>query len=808
MKFIFQVSIISSLILLNVVIAQNQSKKNNVEVTLSGHIRSQTGEPLTGATLYFPDLRTGVASQYDGSFMISNIPGGRHLLEITFVGYNSLIQYLDINGVMEKDFTLSPGIVENRGIVITGVNSGTRIKNAAIPITIVNREEILRSSSSNIIDAISGQPGVMQLTTGPAISKPVIRGLGYNRILTISNGTRQEGQQWGDEHGIEADDYNVDRVEILKGPASLMYGSDGLAGVINIISNTPVLQGTVTGNINSNYQTNNGLYAFNGNIAGNINGFNWNAYGTYKAAHDYKNKYDDYVFNSKFNNTSFGLSIGLNKKWGYSHLTYNRFNQTLGLVEGERDDATGKFLKIAGADVNGEDSMAIATDKDFTSHHPSISRQKITHDKLVFDNIFYLPDEGGHISATVGWQLNQRREFPFITEPDVPGLYFHLQSITYNIKYFLPSQHKWQTSFGISGMQQQNKNLGNEVLIPAYSLFDMGAFIYAKKNYNKITISGGVRYDNRKINSKFLEKDGYTKFLAFNKNFSNLSASLGAAYDVSSTLTARLNISRGFRAPNLAELAANGVHEGTIKYEYGNTNLKSETSLQADGGIDINTEHVSLTASLFYNSIQNYIFSRKINSVAGTDSIPSVGNNDGFSAFKYFQTNAHLFGGEFMFDLHPHPLDWLHYKNTVSYVRGISDFKTDSTENLPTLPPARWLSELQVDFKNDGKLLKNIYVRIEMDVTFAQKNIFSAYKTETATPGYATLNAGFGSNITNKKEKTMFGLYVSADNITDVAYQNHLSRLKYALQNLVTGRRGVYNMGRNFSVKVNVPLQF
>ncbi len=287
-----------------------------------------------------------------------------------------------------------------------------------------------------------------------------------------------------------------------------------------------------------------------------------------------------------------------------------------------------------------------------------------------------------------------------------------------------------------------------------------------------------------------------------------MSASLGAAHDINSTLTAKLNISRGFRTPNIAELGANGVHEGTIKYEYGNTDLKSETSLQVDGGIDINTEHVSLTATIFYNNIQNYIFSRKLSSVTGDDSIPSLDNNERLSAFRYFQTTAGLYGAEFMFDLHPHPLDWFHYKNVVSYVRGASGYKTDSTKSLPTIPAARWLSELQVEFKNAGKSLKNFYVRLEMDANFAQKNIFSAYQTETSTRGYTLFNAGFGGNVTNNKKETLFSLYFSGNNLTNVAYQNHLSRLKYAPENLVSGRMGVYNIGRNASVKLNIPLHF
>ncbi len=777
--------------------------------TFSGKITdAKTGTPLQGASVYFSDLKTGAAAKTDGTFTINNIPPGRHLIEISFVGYKSIIEEIDISGALTKDYALTASIIENTEIVVTGFTSGTQTKNASVPITIVKREDIFKGSSTNIIDALSKQPGITQLTTGPAISKPYIRGLGYNRVLTISNGIRQEGQQWGDEHGIEVDDYNVDRIEILKGPASIAYGSDGLAGVINIISNTPVSQGTIKGNINSNYQTNDGLYAFNGNVAGNINGFNWNIYGTHKAAHDYKNKYDGYVFNSKFNNTDFGGSVGLNKSWGYNHLTYTKFDQKLGLIEGDRDETTGQFVKIIGVDNNSNDITAPATDNDFKSYNPYIGRQHITHQKLVLDNLFYLPGNSGHFSVTAGWQLNQRKEFPNILSPDIPGLYFHLRTFTYDTKYFLPVHNKWQTSLGVSGMQQENENLGNEVLIPAYNLFDIGGFVYTKKAFDKWSISGGARYDNRHISSKFFAEDGNTKFAAFEKNFSNASASVGANYEISNTVIAKFNLSRGFRAPNIAELSANGVHEGTIKYEYGNTELKSETSLQTDIGIDVNTQHVTFTGSLFYNNIQNYIFSRKLSSVSGGDSIPAIANNNGYSAFKYFQTNANLYGAEFMLDIHPHPLDWLHFQNVFSYVRGTSGYKTDSTENLPTIPAARWISELRANFKDAGKMLKNFYVKVEADATFSQHKVFSAYQTEAPTPGYTLFNAGIGADFVNTKKQTIFSINISANNITDAAYQNHLSRLKYAPENIATGRFGVYNIGRNFSAKVNVPLNF
>ena len=230
-----------------------------------------------------------------GKFQFAQVPAGHYLIEISHIGYTSIIEHVDINNNTEKNFALQPSVLENQTVIVTGVSNATNIKKAPIPVTSLRRAELLQSSSTNIIDVLAKKPGISQLSSGPGISKPVIRGLGYNRVLVINEGVRQEGQQWGDEHGIEIDELSINRAEILKGPASLMYGSDALAGVINLITNVPVSEGTIKGNILTNIQSNSNLLALNANIAGNKNGFNWNVYGTLKSAGNYQNKYDGKV---------------------------------------------------------------------------------------------------------------------------------------------------------------------------------------------------------------------------------------------------------------------------------------------------------------------------------------------------------------------------------------------------------------------------------------------------------------------------------------------------------------------------------
>ena len=782
-------------------IEEKKISSENTQAAFTGKITDAiTGEPLSGASILFPDLKLGTHADISGKFQFAHLPAGHYLIEISHIGYTSIIEHVDINDNTERNFALQPSVLENQTVIVTGVSNATNIKKAPIPVTALRRAELLQSSSTNIIDALAKKPGISQLSTGPGISKPVIRGLGYNRVLVINEGVRQEGQQWGDEHGIEIDELSINRAEILKGPASLMYGSDALAGVINLITNVPVSEGTIRGNFLTNIQSNSNLRALNANIAGNKNGFNWNVYGTLRSAGNYQNKYDGKVPGSSFNEKNAGGYIGINKKWGYSHLILSTFNQNVGLVEGDRDDATGRFILFAGTPFE-----RIATDEDLDERKPFIPRQNMTHNKIITDNNLTIGKS--RLKLNVGYQKNQRKEFADPEKENDAELFFDMNTVTYNAHLVLPEVKEWHITIGANGMYQMSKNKAEEVLIPEYNLFDIGGFVYVQRYFKQLTLSGGVRYDNRSVDSKEFFDSTDLKFAAFNRSFSNFSGSVGVSYEPADFLTLKANIARGFRAPNMAELGSNGVHEGTFRYEYGDKDLKSETSLQLDGGVEVNYEHFNLGIAGFYNGINDFIFYRKLESVFGGDSIINVGG-DNIPAFQFNQNDAKLSGLEVSLDIHPHPLDWLHFENAVSFVRGKFDEKIGGTDNLPLIPATKLSSELEASFKKTGKALRNFYLKVEMENFFKQDKPFFAYDTETSTPGYTLLNAGIGTDILNRKEKIIFNIHFAAINLTDAAYQNHLSRLKYAGENMVTGRIGVFNPGRNFSLKINIPLEF
>ena len=778
---------------------------------LSGIIfDKKTGETLPGVSIYFPDLKIGTTSKMDGSYHIENLASKNVAIQISFWGFQTIIEQIDLSKDTKKDFYLESSVKEMHDIVITGMSKATERNRTPSSISTISNVRLLQNSSTNIIDAISTQAGISQVSTGAGISKPVIRGLGYNRVVVVNDGIRQEGQQWGDEHGIELDENAVHNVEILKGPASLSFGSDAMAGVVNMISSPTLSNGKIKGILSTNYQTNNGLIGFSGNIAGNIKGKIWDIRYSQKMAHDYQNKNDGYVLNSGLQERSMSALLGINKSWGYSHLTLSSYSLKPGIVEGIRDSATGKFIKDI-VENDSTTSTVFANNADFKSYQPQVAYQQIKHYKAVLNNHFYIKE--GSLKLVLGLQQNRRQEFDDILNPNQYGLFMQMNTVNYDARYVLPEIKHWNLSFGVNGMYQQSKNKGIEFLIPDYNLLDVGGFFIAKKTIKKLDLSGGLRYDVRyqhgaqlwlDENEQPTEIDNAQtthKFETFNVVFKGYSGSVGFAYQLSKKAYMKLNFSRGFRAPNIGEMSANGVHDGTIRYEIGDIKLKPENSWEIDYSLGINTEHISFELDVFNNHINHYIYLHSLNSVMGGDSI-----SEGFKTYQFTQGNANLMGAELMFEIHPHPWDWLHFQNAFSFVNARQINQPDSTTYLPLTPTPKLRTELKIEQAKFHRF-KNAYFKIDMENYFAQNRFYSAYGTETATPHYTLFNIGLGASIEHKKH-TYCSLFISVNNATNIAYQSHLSRLKYADYNNTTGKQGVFNMGRNLSLKLIVPFDF
>jgi iron complex outermembrane receptor protein len=791
--------------------------------TLHGVVKDKPGIKLPGAIVEIPDLKIGTVTDTDGSYTLTNLPKGRFMVTVNLISYSKATILVNINGDTHQDFVLSESAIEAHEVVVTGHSKATEIKRSPTPVSVINSQYLRTEISTNIVDAIAKVPGVAEVTTGPNVSKPFIRGLGYNRVLSLYNGMRQEGQQWGDEHGIEVDEYNIDRVELVKGPSSLVYGSDAMAGVINFISTPHATDGKTTGEVLGEYQGNNGLIGGSAMLTSNRNGFHWLGRVSHKQATNYQDPIDGRVYGTSYNETDASGALGVDKQWGFAHLDLTLYNDLQAIPDGSRDSASRKFTR----QITDIDTVRqIVPPGDLNSYTIPTVHQLVQHYRVLSSNSYNMG--GGRIALNMGFERSVRREFSHPEFPETPGLYLELNSYTYDLKYHFASIKGWEITTGINGMYQvNNATKGTEFIIPSYHQFDLGPFALVEKTMDKLNFLGGIRFDSRTYNNdalytrtdsatgfdNFVQGNdtvgAYRQFAPYSHTFSGFTYSLGLSYIFSKRVAVKANIARGFRAPNISEISSNGVHPGTSIYQVGNPNFKPEFSLQEDLGMEFTSEHLSVNVAVFNNDLTNFIYNQKVLNSQGQDSVIVPGNQ----TFQFVAAGARLYGGEADIDIHPHPLDWLHFENSISLVygqnKGVNGVSPgDSAKYLPFIPPLHTLSELRANFKHPFKHTKNAFVKVQF-LWFANQNrAYTAYNTETPTPGYTLFNAGLGTDIVDGAGNTLFNVSVFGNNLFDVAYQDHLSRLKYfePYPTDPRGHSGIYNIGRNIGIKISVPL--
>jgi iron complex outermembrane receptor protein len=798
--------------------------------TLTGTVTDKAdGTSIIGAVVNIPDLKNATSTNEKGKYVLNNIPKGVYLVQFSSLGYATITRTVDFSKTTVLDIQLQTSSIETGEVIITGVSKATEIKRDPVPMVAVGKTYLdQRSASGNVIDEIANLPGVNAVTTGPNISKPYIHGLGYNRVITLMDGIRQEGQQWGDEHGVEVDQNSIDRVEVIKGPASLTYGPDAIGGVVNLISPPLVPEGKILGSVSANYGTNNGLLNESLRLQGNNNGLVWGTIISDKIAKDYQNQHDGRVYATNFDEKDARAMIGLNKSWGYSYLNASVFDDLQAIPDGSRDPATREFTQqITDADT----FRPIVPESALNSYAIPTLHQHVQLYRIYDNSNFILGN--GNLIVNLGYQYSHRREFTHPEDGDIPGLNLQLTTYTYDVKYSFNIANSYETTFGVNGMYQNNTlGYSTDFPIPAYHQFDIGPFFAVKKSFGKLDLSAGARYDHRSFSGQAAYIDTskefptlYTgsnptttpnvtqQFSALNKSFAGASGSFGATYNFSDAFLLKGNIARGFRTPSIAELSANGPDPGSQIYHVGNSDFKPEFSLQEDIGAFLTLPNVSASVELFTNNIQNYIFQEQLLDANGNPSrVDADGTSDingQYSKFTYVQSRARIQGGEFSLDIHPLP--WLHFENslTLTYGENLGNGGKvpDSLKYLPFIPPLHTHSELRANLNKGFDNFKNLYVFAGLDHYSAQSRFFSAYGTETYTAGYNLLSAGLGGSIYNKAGKPVMNLFIEGTNLANVNYQSNMSRLKYFDNPTVPAgvQPGIFNMGRNISFKVVIP---
>jgi outer membrane receptor protein involved in Fe transport len=645
---------------------------------------------------------------------------------------------------------------------------------------------------------------------------------------------RVETQQWGDEHGVPMDDYIFEKAEIIKGPASLMYGSDAIAGVLSLFPAIPhQTDGIIHGRFLSEYQTNNGLI---GNGLAFCNGnehWSWAIRGSERIARNYSNPIDGKVYNTGFKTTNMSAFVGHHSQNGYTHLNFTFYDNRQGIPDGSRDSLYRKFTYQI-YEAQGENAIQPEVDniKDrpivpgnvLNSYSLSPLSQRIQDYRVYVDNDYRFGQN--ELKVLLGGEQNIRREYNHPTDPNQAGEYILLNTLNYGIRYNAPSFWNIEPAFGVNGMYQTNSNKNaTDFPIPNYNLFDFGTYGYVKWKQGRWTIDGGLRYDHRTENGDvmyiktnpvtgFYEQIGLSDtagatrpFSPFQLHFQGITGSVGGTYQLSSNVSFKANLARGYRSPNITEIASNGLDPGAhIVYE-GNLDFVPEFSLQEDLGMLGEFRDISLGVSVFNNYIQHYIYEAQKVDQFGNPVIIVPGNK----TFQFQQTNAQLYGLNATLNIHPSTWKGFHFDNAFSCVYGFNrnpEYGKAGPEGeyLPFIPPPGLLSSMSYEYLLRRKILQSVAFKGVGDFNAAQNRYLGLYATETPTPAYTLCNASIHADI-NYSSKQILQVQLAVNNVFNSAYQSHLSRLQYFeyYASSPNGHLGIYNMGRNVCMKIIIP---
>ena len=798
---------------------------------LGGTVRDAGGRPVPFASVAVLGTAFGAQADADGHFQLPEVPAGPVRLQASAVGFAAAVRPLVVetpNQVLTLNFTLAAATLNLEEVVVTGVGRATEIRRSPVPIAALNKREMQLNANTNAIDAaVRGVPGLSAVTTGPNISKPFIRGLGYNRVLTMYNGLRQEGQQWGDEHGLEVDGYDIDRVEVVKGPASLLYGSDAVAGVVNLLPALPAgPSGELHGEALTEYQSVNGLMGNSLGLNYQKNGFQTSLRGSHRLARDYRNAVDGPVYNTGFRELTLTGMAGVQRRWGSAHVYLTAYDNQQEIPDGSRDSLSRRFTRQVGEgaadDIKGRPLVA---NDELRSYRISDLRQRIRHYRAFGRGTVRLGE--GELRLLLGVQRNQREEFNHPGAPAQPGLGLVLTTTSYDARYLLPAWRGLEITVGGNGMTQLNRHQNaTDFPIPNYDLFDLGGFGLVKKSLGALEITGGLRYDTRTVrwDNFYVAPNPTTGFAgaagpgapgaglpfpAFRRTYQGVSASLGGSYALSPRLTLRANVARGYRAPNIPEIGSNGLDPGAHIVYLGNRSFEPEFSLQEDIGVLWHSPAWEASAEVFHNYVQNFIYQARLFDAAGQPVELVPGN----ATYQYQQAAGRLYGLEVSVNVHPAALPWLSWRSGAALVRGLNDNAPlqervgAAGRYLPLIPAPQARTELRLTAPARPGRLAATYVRFSLDATAPQRQFYAVDGAETATAGYVLLGVGAGTTLRTRAGRDAVQVFLQADNLLDTAYQAHLNRLKYFEYYAAspTGRTGIYNPGRNLGLKVVVP---
>lgn len=709
--------------------------------TLSGRVTDTAGVAIAGAEVIIQEVHRTVTTDRDGRYRLTNVPEGTYSVSYRSIGYRPVVLRIVISDAdVVRDVALLPSFVELPPIQVTATPLATSALESPQPLAVLQGSALRAAQAPSLGEVLAGLPGVRSFSTGNGIAKPVIRGLGGNRVLVLDNGQRTESQQWGDEHAPNVETAHAERIEVVRGPASVLYGSDALGGVINVVApELPDAAGAtpfVAGRLDASYATNGeapegglmveggvGRLGFRGTLAG-------------RRSDDVETPGGPLV-NSGYDMTAGSAAAGLRRDWGSFTATYSRRSERVEIHEDPAEEPDATPLQ------------RIATDRIGMTGNVSLGTSRL--------------------EADLGWERNDRREFES-READADGdLALGLLSTSWTGNLHLHHATSARVA-GVLGVQAQRIEVttsGEETLVPASTTDNIAAYGFEQLDLGRFQVSLGARIDRRTLTHQASADLGVS---AGERDWTAVSGNAGILYRVSAPVALVLNVGRGFRAPSAYELFANGVHEGTIRYEIGDPALETERALNSDLAVRVASRSVQAELGVFVNRVSGYIY---------PDPTAEVDDESGFQVYRITQGDATLAGVEAAVQWHATP--WLHLGGGLDYTRGQN---TTTDQPLAFVAPLRVHGSLRLEGDDHGPFGAP-WLHAELETNARQSRIDP---DDVAPEGYTLASLAGGAVIA--------GLEVSARvrNLFDTSYRPFLSRYK----------RYADDMGRSVTVRVGM----
>ncbi|WP_276133991.1 TonB-dependent receptor [Polluticoccus soli] len=744
-------------------------------LTLAGSVvETHNFEPVYPAVVYIDEINRSFDADESGKFHVDSLCAGRYTVHVHTAGYDHFDVLLDI----ANDTTVRLRLAHEAHML-----SQVEVRQERIPTIIQSKEQmdktaIAANSGKTLGDMLQSVNGVNAMSTGPTIAKPVIHGLHSNRIVTLNNGIRQEDQQWGGEHAPNIDPFLANNITVIKGAASVRYGTDAIGGVVLVEpAPLPSKPGT-SGELNLAGFSNNRMGVASAMVEHNFKNvpeLSMRLQGTFKKGGNYRVP-GYWVDNTGVEERNYSAAAGWRKPHYGAEVFYSHFDTELGIYTGSH---TGN-LKDLEAAIHSSVPLVPAG---FT-YDIGRPKQDVEHD--LFKAKLYADNRQGVWNLIYSYQHNFRQEYDIVRKDDGRAqlnLTLNTQTLNLNLDHKAIGGVKGQ--IGVDGIYQTNNfQNGDRLFIPTYNSLGGAAYLIERYSKNNWTLEAGVRYDNRSY-EMFNAEGPSQQIIRYAFNYNSASATLGFRQQLKPNWQWSATLANAWRAPQANELFSAGFHHGAARIELGNKNLRPERSYNLNLETEYTRKKLSAEVSLYGQYIRDYIFLEP-----GADVLTIRGY---FKTFHYRQTNAFLYGSDVSVGY-----KWTEHFTSTAKLSLLRARDLSANDWLILMPADRASLNVRYGFEM-GEVLQECYVALNARYIAEQVRIpsnFDAIDYPRPPAAYFVPDAEAGTRLLLGKQPIYVSVAVT--NMFNVKYRDYLDAFRYFID----------QPGRNVVLRLRMPFSF